>query len=146
MGQYDCAIQGGPKKENLIPAAGDALHGVVSLRGREDHRNGYTTCMDGRRGRRRDGAGEVAILAVRESVECRPVERGNQRGDRMSHKEMLQKYNWEEIFRKIDEVTDELMNIAWELDEEEILHEASMLGAKMQILLGRLKGKMEDER
>ena len=64
----------------------------------------------------------------------------------MSHKEMLQKYNWEEIFRKIDEVTDELMNIAWELDEEEILHEASMLGAKMQILLGRLKGKMEDER
>ena len=56
----------------------------------------------------------------------------------------MPKPDWEEIFRKIDEVTDELMGVALELDEEEILHEVSMLGAKMQILLGRLKGKMEE--
>ena len=58
----------------------------------------------------------------------------------------MPKPDWERIFRKIDEVTDELMNIAWNLEEEKILHEVSMLGAKMQILLGRLKGKMEDKR
>lgn len=77
MGQYDCAVQGGAKKENLIPAAGDALHGMVPSQGREDHRDGHTARLDGGRGRRRNGAGEVAVPAIRESVERRPVERSN---------------------------------------------------------------------
>jgi len=52
---------------------------------------------------------------------------------------------WENVFQAIDDVTDTLMDMALDVDNEELLHEAADLGAKMQLLLGRLREREDKQ-